>query len=330
MADHALLRFPTGGLLLDLEAGALFQLNASATFVWDRWLAGVPEAEIAAALVAAHALPMATATAHVTTALAKGPRVPPPTTEYHYERSANRYIFSREGTAILAVEERGEYLELLGPAAMPLGDIRSVLLSISPKLLALRGHFVLHASAVVIGSAVLAFSGESGAGKTTTARAVARAGATPICEDKLVGRMAQDRIEVLPGVEQAVYRWVHAAAERLSSGARAECPSLPAAPDAEPIYLNEIGFIDAQRRGEGTIRAIAQSQLETTGAIFRNSFYGSDVGADWRRQLEMAAELARVVSGYALTMPEGLPALDDSANELVRRGSLAQMAMTAS
>ena len=58
--------------------------------------------------------------------------------------------------------------------------------SVVPKLLALRGIRVLHASAVEIDGSLLVFSGQSGAGKTTSAKAFAQAGARLVSEDLLV------------------------------------------------------------------------------------------------------------------------------------------------
>ena len=62
---------------------------------------------------------------------------------------------------------------------------------------------------------------------------------------------------------------------------------------------------------------------DAASAIFRNAFYGSDLAEDWRRQLRSAAAVAAQVAAYELTMPEGLPALEGAAGEIVRRGSLA-------
>jgi hypothetical protein len=319
---HALVRFPPQALLLDLASGALFQLNPSATFIWDRWLRGTSTDKIAEDLTSAHKVPLSTAREHVAMALTKSSTPPPRWTAYHYERSFDRYVFSLEGVPIVTVEQRGEYLELTREFPRGQREIRNVLLAISPKLLALRGHFVMHASAVLLDRAVIAFSGESGAGKTTTARALVRAGATPVCEDKLIVRLRGDNVEVGQGAEQAIDRWSQVAADQLYNGARAQSPELDTLPVINGATLTEIGFLDAARRSGSEINSCAQIPLENTGAIFRNSFYGSDVGEDWARQLHTAAALAAVVRGQALSMPEGLTALDVAATNIVRRGSL--------
>jgi hypothetical protein len=58
--------------------------------------------------------------------------------------------------------------------------------TVSAFLLALRGHTVLHASAVSIGGAALAFVGPSGRGKSTLAALLCLAGADLVTDDVLV------------------------------------------------------------------------------------------------------------------------------------------------
>lgn len=322
IGHHALVKVRGGSLLLDLERGGLFQLNDSATFVWERWLAKVPATEIAQTLAASHFLPLETAHAHVAEALARhrvSPREPP---EFAYERSVNRYIFSRGGEPILTVSDRGESVELAEGSEIERNDLRNVLLAIAPKLLALRGHCVLHASAVVLDSGISAFCGESGAGKTTTARSLARAGATLVCEDKLVIRRTGDRVEVLSGIEEDLYRWSDVAAASLAKGSPTACPDLAPTNPAWPIPLREIGFIDVTRRRAETIVATPLTQLAGAGQIFRNSFYGSDVDDEWRQHLQRAVDLAALVGTYDLTMPAGTTALASATEVLLRRGAL--------
>ena len=174
--------------MIDLTLGSLVELNGSGKLVWKLALAGMSEADIAATLAQRHAIDVDIAVRHVRDALsmsfADAPPAPP--TDFNYARDGNQYIFEFRGEAVLAVDERGERVTLLG---IPDGvSLLYLLQAIAPKLLALRGEVVLHASAVALRGHVIAFSGFSGAGKTSTARAFARAGAQLICEDKLIVR----------------------------------------------------------------------------------------------------------------------------------------------
>jgi hypothetical protein len=322
VANHALVKFDAGSLLLDLRSGGLFQLNESATFVWERWLAEMTLPEIASALAETYSITPEMAEEHVAAALGSKTIGPPPPTEFVYERSSNRYIFSRGDESILAIDERDGSVALASRSAIEKNDLRNVLLAISPKLLALRGHYVLHASAVILDGEVSAFCGESGAGKTTTARALVHAGAPFVCEDKLVVRTRGERVEAVTGIETDLLRWSQAAADSLASGTGAFCPDLDRVNSERPLVVREIGFIDASRRADERIVAVPLTPLAGAGGIFRNAFYGSDVSHDWERQLQRAGEIAHCVAIYNLTMPAGTAALASAATELVRRGSL--------
>ncbi len=322
IAHHALLKFDAAALLLDLRSGGLFQLNESATFVWEHWLGEMTTGEIASALAQTYRLPLETAGEHVAAALASKAIAAPPPTEFVYERWANRYLFSRGAESILTVDDRGGAIALAESSPIAVDDLRNVLLAISPKLLALRGHCVLHASAVLLGSEVLAFCGESGAGKTTTARALAQAGASLVCEDKLVIQRRGDCVEAVTGIEAMLLRWSQAAAETLLTGTAAPCPDLDHSDGRQPLALREIGFIDATRRKGGEIAAVPLTPLAGAAGVFRNTFYGSDVSGDWARQLHLAGEIAHRVATYELTMPAGTERLPAAAANLARRGSL--------
>lgn len=325
--SHALEKFPSGGLLLDLQSGGLFQLNESATFIWDGWLAGTPVAELAGELADRHGLSAAMANDDVAKALRIEPRdaasLTPPG-EFLYRRSAKGYVFSRNGTPLLTVDESGSSIEL-GRIDMARSDILPILQGISPKLMALRGHFVVHASAVVLNGAIVAFCGESGAGKTTTARALVRAGATPFCEDKLVLQDVNGVAAGLGGSEERIQVWTEAAANKLASGSAASCVELDGAPGDRCVPLGEMGFIDVSRRAGESIDPVPLTSLEVASAIFRNSFYGSDAPEDWIRRLRNAASVARRIHAYDLEMPRGIPTLEQAAADFVRRGALAAL-----
>jgi hypothetical protein len=322
--DHryALVETRTGALMLDLASGAIVELNESGKTIWQLALAGESEAKIASTLAARHALDPDTAARHVREALGASfdgfPDAPP--SDFHYERRGNEYVFTFRGEDVFLVDEKGDELALIAaPASVSLAYL---LQAIAPKLIALRGQSVLHASAVSLRGQVVAFAGLSGAGKTSTARAFARSGLPLICEDKLIIRTDAAGTVVAPSGEKAVAAWVAATARELAAAKHATCADLDRAVEGETMPLAEIGFLDASRRTSGAYAARALSETETAAAAFRNAFYGSDANADWVRHLRTAAHIGRTTHGFALSLPDGLDRLDEAARWLMRAGSL--------
>src|SRR5204863_8634665 len=108
--------------------------------------------------------------------------------------------------------------------------LEQLLLAVVPKIAALRGGTVLHASAFLdLTDQVTAFSGESGAGKTTAARAVTDSGARLVSEDKLVLSPTVGPVSVLIEGERRLEAWVAPAAAEVASTGRASCAGLSSA-----------------------------------------------------------------------------------------------------
>jgi len=323
-ARHLLAPVKGGGLLLDLESGAVFTLNRSAALIWSAHLDGASNVDIAATLSREFGLSPAVGIGQVegTLSLDRHERaVEEAVGEFRYERTATGYSFARGDEVLVTVDDRGEVLELAPAGGGDETSVAGILQAIVPKLIALRGQLVLHASAVLAADGLIAFSGVSEAGKTTSARALAAAGATLACEDKLVVRERDGRPEGLLGGEDAMRAWTEWATGELAARGRAPCDRLDAACAGPSAPIREIGFIAAARRQGGAIAAVALTEVETAAAVFGNSFYGADVPEQWARRLQSAAELAGIVRGYELTMPATLGQLDDAAAEVVRRGS---------
>jgi hypothetical protein len=103
-----------------------------------------------------------------------------------------------------------------------------------PLVLQMRGHQVLHASAVSTPSGVLALCGVSGAGKSTLAHALSRLGHSPWADDALVFAVSDAGVRALGVPFEA----------RLSGEARLALAvdpresSVPTAPErrAQPLY----------------------------------------------------------------------------------------------
>jgi hypothetical protein len=320
---YAFARFPAGGLLLDLGSGELYSLNDSAAFIWERWLQGLPAEAVADRLALDYGLQPAEARRDVAQALSPE-RLPGEDIEreYRYERDANGYLVSRRGTPLLAVDEDGRRLQLRQGSSLSVAELGTVLQAVAPKLIALRGHFVLHCSAVLVGGAVTAFCGDSGAGKTTTAKAAVQAGATLLCEDKLVLRVEEDEVITLAGGEKVIRAWAEAAVPALTRGAPADCSPLDDIRDGRGLPLVEVGFLSAARRVGTVIAARPMTGPEAAGAIFRSSFYGSDDPEAWQRQFKTSVRIGGCVASFELTVPDGLTTVGPAIRAVIERGGL--------
>jgi hypothetical protein len=311
------------GLLLDLRTGSLYQLNKSAAAVWKEALSDVPPAKIAELLSQRYGLSGVTAQQHVTAALALEPghdEASLSSDPYLYERSADTYTLSRDGIPLLTIDAAGGWLRLSSPGAVPAAELPMVLQAVSPKLMSLRGHFVLHGSAVVLGQAVVAFCGKSGAGKTTTARAFAAAGAILVCEDKLVVRRDAGLFMAVLGGERSIMSWVAEESVRLAAGETITCNGLDRALSGDSLPIEAIGFLDSTRRAGSTITGSLLSAADAARSRFGNAFFGSDAAVDWTRQLQSAADATRRLRAYAVTAPAGVVQLRAAAQDFANAG----------
>jgi hypothetical protein len=332
-SHYALVKVESDGLLLDLVSGNLFHLNESAVFVWERSLRGELSAAISEALVNRYGVPLATAQQHVAAALDLDDATAEtivPTGQYSYRRSRSGYSLLRDGVSLLAIDEYGASVALARAGSVSSTELPAVLQGVAPKVMSLRSHVVIHAAAVVLGNGIVAFSGKSGAGKTTTAKALARAGSDLICVDKMVVRRVGEKTEGFIAGEAAIMEWVAEAAALLVQGKEAGCDQLDRAAVGAAMPINAIGFLDAARRAGTAITPRPLSRAETTRALFANSFFGSAVADDWAKRLDATAAMARAINGYDMTVPDGLLHLEAAARTVVERQSLVQTDITAS
>jgi hypothetical protein len=321
---YALAATSDGGLLLDLESGGLFQLNTTATFVWRQFLDGSEVDAIAATVAGRHGIEAARARADVAAALRPGALPNPPAPEdYEFRRTSSGYLQLYLHRPELEVDAAGTELAILTPQPERRPRrIRNSLRALVPKLMSLRGHTIFHASAVLVRGRLLAFSGRSGAGKTTTARALAAQGATLVSEDKLLTRSDGGGAVAWRAAEAHIEQWVAQATRSLFVEGRVSCVSLDEAARGEELPITEIGFLDiVPRQGSQMITRLLDTK-ETAAASFCGMFLGTALAAAWRRQLAAAVSFAQGVSGYAVTMPNGLDLLHGAAETLVRRGTL--------
>jgi hypothetical protein len=312
-----------GGLLLDLDSGGLFELNRTAAFVWRQFLDGVGRETIVSAIAERHGVDVIRARADVASALAPTSSLAPtPLGDFEFRRTNTGYVQLFRGTPELELDASGSVLTvMLPPSARRPGRMNNSLRALVPKILSLRGHTVFHASAVLTRGRLLMFSGRSGAGKTTTARALADRGATLVSEDKLLVHADGDVI-AWSGAERRIEAWVAQGTRSLLTEECISCVELDEAASGEKLQIAEIGFLDVVPRQGNQLVARRMTVQEVASASFRGMFLGTALAAGWRRQLGVAATFAQAVAGYAATMPDGLLALGLAAEILERRGTL--------
>jgi len=303
------------GLLLDLDSGQIASLNRTAFLIWERYLGGASREEVASFLVAEYAMPAATARRDVTLALTipkEHSKFPDQGLRYQVD-SHGRCIAVTSDGPVLELGRAGDHVISLRSFSPPI--LESYLCAAVPKLLTLGGETVLHASAVRVGAETIAFLGASGAGKTTTAAAFGALGHQVLAEDMLLLRAQPDGVFVPLQIEGATKTWAAQAALLLaeSGGARVAFVPPSSEPHAPIAPLTKVNFLDRRRRQGSTVVRRSLSRAETVGLLFANTFASSIEPAARRSLLAKVVAVATAVSGYELTVPEGLQNLGRAA-----------------
>jgi hypothetical protein len=294
--------------LLDLDSGQIVSLNRTAFVIWNRYLGGATTEEIAASLSGEHGMPIAAARRDVTLALTipdEYSRFPDQGLRYAVDSHGRCIAVASEGP-VLELGRDGDHVLVLQPLAPWV--LESHLSAAVPKLLTLAGETVLHASAVRVGAETIAFLGTSGAGKTTTAAAFGSLGHQIVAEDMLLLRVQPDGRFIALQAEAGAKAWAADASLRFAeaAGARVAFDRPASEPQAPSAPLARVNFLDSRRRHGGTVVRRALSRAETAGLLFANTFASSIEPAARKSLLGKMVALATAVSGYELTMPDGL------------------------
>jgi hypothetical protein len=212
---------------------------------------------------------------------------------------------------VLELAATGDRIHVRRPLDAP--TLESYLCALAPKLLALRGEIVLHASSVRHGETCIAFLGASGAGKTTTAHAFAAGGhAAVLAEDMLLVRPTGDGTWTALSVEPGVRAWA-ARATRQHDGDVIEFSPWPPGQVLESAKLVAFHFVDRARRRGTIIEPILLSKAETAARLFGNSFVSSLLPEARSGHLTRILSLAGVIPGHEVSLPNGLDLLQEAA-----------------
>ena len=223
---------------------------------------------------------------------------------------------------VLHVDPSLETLRLVQDVVRLTEPVDAYVSGIAPKVLSAAGKTVLHAASCVRerGTAnrtdsprLLAILGKSGAGKTTTARALASTGLPLFSEDLLILSENESSPAALEGGEIAIRSWVRDASEQLRNHPRdpVDLTDLLHLRPKRTIPIGTAWFIDANRRGE----QLETRRLSTTSVailFIQNQFWGSVDAAASRRRLDSAERIARSIAAFEATMPRGLDRLHEA------------------
>ena len=307
-----------GGVLLDLQSGGLFQLNEAAAFVWDRHLNGEPPASISRAFSDRFGVGPDRAERDVYETLnQQRPSVstPPISAEFRYRHSREVCDFSVNGIPVLEMTPSGDAIRTcVDPDS---NDLYQHLRAVSPKILALQGTFVLHSSAVQSSARGLTvFVGESGAGKTTTARAFARAGMRLVCEDKLILRPTGECMLASLDAESTLERRLvdlHSCLKHSTRGHWCDMTFLADTAAGANLPIERFLMVDKRRRGSAQSETKRMGESDALIGIFVNAFHGSSLQDEWHRQFAAASALARATPVFLATVPNGVELLGAAA-----------------
>lgn len=311
-------------VLLDSQTGDIFTLNQTAARIWEEHLQGESALSVANRLSTSFMIPAAQALVDVEATLDLGrlPRFPPPVSWCRFEASSQDFVLTLDGNELLYMNTGARTIRLARNTHRAPENLVELIAPCAPRLADLLGIHVIHASAVAVAKGAWLFCGDSGAGKTTIARALGMAGAIAISEDKVVlEKNARGEIVVREDGERTIRDWIGEAADRLRS-APTEPVSFSQLGDARAGAHREVrrvDFLDAQKRYPGSVFIETQvSASEACVRLVQACFVGSHDRTRWLAHVEMARGILRHPV-CELACPEGLASIQSAATSLLER-----------
>jgi hypothetical protein len=308
-------------VLVDLSTGTYLRLNVVAAEVCEA-LGGSDDLRAAAQRLALK-LEGGEAAAdraiqEVTTGLRQlGPRREPSGAFRYVPRGSGGYLLMSNGAPRLSISDDGTAVQLVEEHGAPRpAQIYEYLRAIAPKLLFLQSKIVMHGAGSRTASGVRVISGESGAGKTTTARAFHAAGLELFAEDMLVVASISP-LCVHDGGEEAITAWARRSSEQLAGSADAvvDASELESATKGRSVPVSNVWFIDGARRQPEGVDIRTRTLGETDGALalMTSLFLGSASPEAWRQFLALAGAVATSMAIEEALMPAGLDRLQSAA-----------------
>jgi hypothetical protein len=318
---YAVQRLRDGGVLVDLTTGTYSRLNTSAAEICSI-LAGSDEFSSArsrvAQLIGRNDEIGEQAIRDVVGGLAQlGPRREPLGAFRYVPSEQGGYVLTSNDAPRLWIAPEGTCVRLASPNdSVTWAQLFGYLRAVAPKVLFLQSILVIHGAASRTRRGIRIISGQAGAGKTTTARAFAAAGAELFAEDMLVVASFSP-LHVHSAGENAINSWAAQAAERLSHSPheKIETSTLRAAIEGEPTPVSEIWFIDGARRYSTGGDILPKRMGETDGALAMmiGLFLGGATPESWRKFLSLSGTIAQTIPLWEAQLPATLDELSVAA-----------------
>jgi len=322
---YLLARYPSGGVAVDLQSGNYYRLNGSAALVCEALRDGhAVEEQVASAL----RVPAETATQIVADVVATlaGPAVhDTPQGSYHFYPAIGGGYELRHGVkTVLEVEAKS--FDIRQPTHHETRSEEQLELyarALAPKLLFQRGVTVLHASSCITAQGLIAFAGMSGAGKTTTARAFATAGAQLVSEDLLVLLPDAKEPRVYLEGENFAHTWAREIAAALieNPGGSISAEGLRGPVGGETQKIGKLLFLDRSRRMGNAMIGRALDEPDALVAIMTHDFLGALEPGAWRKFFASAVDLVAKIPTEEVSIPDGASRLPEVAAAYIAKST---------
>lgn len=241
--------------------------------------------------------------------------------ELAFARRAATVFLRMRGRLSAAI--RGRRIAVHAGAAMAPATVRHILLDqVLPLALAAAGETVLHASAVGVDGVAVLLVGEARSGKSTTAAALAGAGAAVLADDGVLLDSRGSGVWAVPSYP-GLRLWPDAAGFAVSRGLT-RAPVAPGSekrrlllPGGAPPPVLPLGVVYSLRAG-GPSGISKLSRRDATLELVRHAFT-PDVASRPAilAHLDRATGLSGCIEVWSATAPRGLEALESFAEALL-------------
>jgi hypothetical protein len=314
---YLIARYSSGGVAVDLKSGNYYRLNGSATLVCEALHGGhAVEKHVAAALQ----VPAETAVQLIAEVVATlgGPAVHgTPQGSYHFYPGVGGGYALRHGvkTVLEVLPETFEIRQPIHHEAPSEEQLELYARALAPKLLFQRGVTVLHASSCITPRGLTAFAGMSGAGKTTTARAFAAAGAQLVSEDLLVLVPDVNEPRVFLEGENFAHNWAQQLAGALvrNPGRSISAEGLLRPIGGQTQKIKKLLFLDRSRRTGDQMIGRALDEPDALVTFMTHAFLGALEPEAWRKFFASAVDLVAKIPTEEVSVPEGAGRLPEVA-----------------
>lgn len=240
------------------------------------------------------------------------------------EQEFIEYIFNTDGSKIWGFYSSENLLQ----------DAVSLLLGyVLGSVIRLRGHLAFHASAIAIKNHVILLTGDSGAGKSTTAAALSQMGFPVLADDIAVLKLAQGQYWVQPGYPRLrlwpksvkAFNTSPKELTKVSSLGYKRYLNLASDSTGEWRFQNKplplVGIYVMGKRDDqlkqSSVKSLAASEAMTKmiESIYGSYFLNNDIR---REEFQQLAQFVRKVPIRQLSRPNNLSNLDQLCNLIIK------------